>query len=170
MAEPFLGEIRVFAGSYPPVGWELCAGQLLSISGNEALFTLIRSTYGGDGITNFALPDLRGRVPVHQGSLPGGDTYLLGVSGGAEQVTLNTNHLPTHTHAARATAAPDRTAPGGAIWSSQTTGAYRAANPTATMQAQTVQEAGGSLPHDNMPPSLAVTYIIATSGIYPSEF
>lgn len=170
MAEPFLGEIRVFAGSYAPVGWELCAGQLLSISENEALYTLIGTIYGGNGVTNFALPDLRGRVPVHQGALPGGDTYVIGTPGGVEQVTLTANQLPAHTHAARATAVPDRTTPGDAIWSSQTTGAYQAANPSATMQAQTVQEVGGSLPHENMPPSLAVTYIIATYGIFPSEF
>lgn len=169
MAEPFLGEIRVFAGSYAPVGWELCAGQLLSISENEALYTLIGTIYGGNGVTTFGLPDLRGRVPVHQGSLPGGGTYVLGTPGGVEQVTLTANQLPAHSHTPRATAAPDRTTPGDAVWSSQTTGAYQAANPSTAMKSQTVQEVGGSLPHENMPPSLAVSYIIATNGIFPSR-
>lgn len=169
MVEPFLGEIRVFAGTFAPVGWVFCDGQLLPISENDALYVLLGTAYGGDGITTFGVPDLRGRVPVHQGQLPGGSTYVMGAPGGAEEVTLTANQLPAHTHPARATSAPDRTSPQDAIWSSQTTGAYRAADASVTMNPQTVQPAGGSQPHDNMPPTLTVSYIIAVSGIFPSR-
>ncbi|MCM3657525.1 tail fiber protein [Agromyces mediolanus] len=167
MAEPFVGEIRVFAGSFAPVGWELCNGQLLSIAQNDALFALIGTTYGGDGITTFGLPDLAGRIPVHRGVLPGGGTYELGATGGAERVALTQNQLPQHTHVPNATATPDTTSPAGAVWSTQTTGAYQPADPGTPMGAQAVQPAGGSLPHENMPPSLAITYIIAVQGIFP---
>src|SRR5437773_6348776 len=98
MAQPYVGEIRIFAGNFAPAGWMFCDGQLLPISENETLFNLIGTTYGGDGQTTFALPDLRGRLPIHQGTDPAGNTYILAESGGVEQVTLTTNQIPTHTH------------------------------------------------------------------------
>jgi len=168
MAEPFVGEIRVFAGDYAPEGWALCNGQLLSVAEYDTLHAVIGAVYGGDGITTFAVPDLAGRIPVHQGTLPGGGTYRLGDRDGAERVQLNQNHLPQHTHVPNATATPDTANPAGAIWSTQTTGAYQTADPSTAMGAQAVQPAGGSLPHENMPPSLAVTYIIAVYGIFPT--
>ncbi|MFK4729756.1 tail fiber protein [Agromyces mediolanus] len=169
MAEPFLGEIRIFAGNYPPVGWELCNGQLLSIANNDALYALLGTSYGGDGITTFGVPDLQGRIPVHQGAFPGGGTYLMGMRGGTEQVTLTQNQLPPHTHVPLAAASPGTSDPSGAIWSTQTSAAYQAADASTPMGGQAVQPAGSSLPHDNMPPSLTISYIIATYGIFPTQ-
>src|SRR5574339_662477 len=106
MAQPYVGEIRMFAGNFAPAGWQFCEGKLLPISENETLFQLIGTTYGGDGESTFALPDLRGRLPVHQGTGPGGLTYILAETGGVEVVTLTVNQLPVHTHAFIASADP----------------------------------------------------------------
>jgi microcystin-dependent protein len=167
MSSPFIGEIRMFAGNFAPAGWAFCDGSLLSISEFTALFQLIGTTYGGDGQTTFALPDLRSRVPVHVG--PG---FVLGQSGGVETVTLTVSQLPAHTHAAAAdnntgTAA----APGGNVWAAsnnyyQFAPGSGAATP---MNAGAVALSGGNQPHDNMIPFLAVNFILSLFGIFPSQ-
>ncbi len=165
MSNPYLGEIRLFAGNFAPNGWALCQGQTLPISGNDALFALIGTTYGGDGVNTFSLPDLRGRVPVHVGS-----GYALGQNGGEESVTLTAAQLPAHTHVPQATsssaASPD---PGGNVWATASDTPYSAGTPTAAMNPQTVGSAGGSQPHDNMLPFVALNFIIALNGVYPSQ-
>lgn len=173
MSEAFIGEIRYFGGNFAPVNWEKCAGQLLSIAENEALFVLIGTTYGGDGATTFSLPDLRGRIPVHQGTNPrDGRTYVLGASGGVETVTLTQGQLPTHTHPLQAAAASATTSAAQnmvpASWADTpyapaTAGTPKSLHPGASAAA------GGNLPHDNMPPFQAVGYIICVAGIFPSQ-
>ncbi len=165
MAQPYVGELRLFAGNFAPADWMFCNGQLLSIADNETLFQLIGTTYGGDGQSIFALPDLRGRVPVHQGN-----GFVLAETGGAEQVTLTVGQLPAHTHALRAsTAAGTGSAPGNAVLAA--TGAvnsYGSGNPDQPMTAGAVTSVGGNQPHSNMAPFLAVSYIISLFGIFPS--
>ncbi|MGX5697342.1 phage tail protein [Agromyces soli] len=170
MSDWYLGEIRVFGGTFAPVGWAFCDGQLLSISENDALYALIGTTYGGDGQSTFALPDLRGRSPLHQGTITGatGTSYQLGEEAGTEQVTLTTQQIPAHTHVPAAAASPTTAAASGAIWSAQPQSGYSTTTPTAQLAGDSVQPAGGSQPHDNMPPYLATSYIIATTGIYPT--
>jgi len=164
VSSPYLGEIRLFAGNFAPTGWALCQGQTLQISGNDALFALIGTTYGGDGQNTFNLPDLRGRVPVHVGT-----GYALGQSGGEETVTLTAAQLPSHGHAPQAAsnsaASPD---PGGNVWATASDTPYSTSTPTAAMNAQTVGSAGGSQPHDNMLPFVALNFIIALNGVYPT--
>ncbi|WP_274653902.1 phage tail protein [Paenibacillus humicola] len=170
MSEPYLGEIRLFAGTYAPVGWEFCNGQLLSISQNDALFSLLGTTYGGDGQTTFGLPDLRGRVPLGQGKNPTGSSYAMGQLAGTETVTLTVNNLPGHTHAVMANNTSGTTGdPSNAFWAQSTSTQYATAAPDAQMSAQSIASSGGSQPHDNMMPTLAVSYIIALNGIYPSQ-
>ena len=166
MGTPFIGEIRMFAGNFAPRGWAFCWGQLLPIAQNDALFALIGTTYGGDGQQTFALPDLRGRVPVHMGS-----GFTIGQQGGAETVTLATQQLPTHTHVATSDKnAAALTSPAGNVWAASNNYAQFAPPPGATSMSQgTVGLAGGSQPHDNMPPYLAINFIIALSGVFPSR-
>jgi microcystin-dependent protein len=162
MVEPFLGEIRRVSFNFAPRNWALCDGQLLPINANQALFSLLGTTYGGNGVTNFALPDLRGRHPLHPG---GGIT--VGQSGGEEAHTLAMNEMPAHTHqpfAASGTATA--TDPSGAVWAATTQPGY-AASGGATMHPSTIAEAGGSQPHENRPPFLAVNFIIAMAGVFP---
>ena len=166
MAQPYVGELRLFAGNFAPAGWMFCAGQLLPISENETLFNLIGTTYGGDGQSTFALPDLRGRVPVHQGN-----GYTLAQTGGSETVTLTVTQVPAHTHALRAsTAAGTNSGPGNAVLASTgTVNSYGSGVPDQPMTADALTSQGGSQPHDNMAPYCVVSYIISLFGIFPSQ-
>lgn len=170
MSNPYVGEIRLFAGNFAPAGWMLCQGQLLSIAENEVLFQLIGTTYGGDGQSTFALPDLRGRVPVHQGQGPGLSPRTLGETGGTETITLLGGQLPAHTHALHAsTAAATGTAPGGALLAATSVASYDPGAAATAMAAGAVGSAGGTQPHDNMAPTLVVSHIISLFGIFPSQ-
>ncbi|WP_426450830.1 phage tail protein [Paenibacillus sp. S-38] len=173
MSEPYIGEIRMFGGNFAPVGWALCHGQLLPISENDALFTLIGTTYGGDGQTTFALPDLRGRAPVHQGKNPiTQSSFALGQMGGVETVTLTQGNIPSHTHPVRAQKEPGTTgSPAGGLWAASAVNPYAVpgGTPSGTMHPAAVSPAGGNQPHDNMMPYLAVNFIISLEGIYPSQ-
>jgi microcystin-dependent protein len=172
MADAFLGEVRMFAGNFAPVGWELCNGQLLPISQYDALFTLLGTTYGGDGQNTFRLPDLRGRTPVHQGVANGLTTRVIGQVTGTETVTLTPSQLPAHNHAVHATSGAGTSAvPTGASWAAASTGEdqYSQGTPNASMAAISTATAGGGQPHDNMAPFQALSFIIAVEGIYPSQ-
>ena len=170
MAQPYVGEIRMFAGNFNPAGWMFCNGSLLPILENETLFQLIGTTYGGDGQSTFALPDLRGRVPIHQGQGPGLSGYVLAQSGGAEAVTLTQNQMPGHSHTALASNTGASDTPANNFWANSTTGKpYSAAPPTVQMNTGTMGAAGGSQPHENMIPFLCVSYIISLFGIFPSQ-
>ena len=168
MSDPYIGEVRMFGGNFAPLGWAFCNGQLLSISDNEALFNLIGKTYGGDGVSTFALPDLRGRIPIHQGP-----SSTIGMSGGSETVTLTQSQMPSHTHTAQGSSAEVEVAnPAGAVFATGSDTPYYAPfNPdkAVSMSSAVVGSAGGSLPHDNMQPYLCVSFIIALEGIYPSQ-
>lgn len=168
MANPFVGEIRMFGGNFAPRGWLMCDGTLLPISEYDVLFTLIGTTYGGDGQSNFALPDLRSRVPIHQGN-----SYAMGQAGGLETVTLTTQQLPTHTHAFQAAASPvqgNDPTPTGRVPGENTVGKmYHTAAPSAPMSPKAVNSVGGSQAHDNVQPFLCINFIIATEGIFPSQ-
>lgn len=169
MSDQCVGEIRMFGGNYAPAGWAFCNGQLMSISQNEVLYSLIGTTYGGDGQTTFGLPDLRGRVPIHTGTLTGSD-YVLGQTGGVESVTLIQSQLPAHTHTIIAESAAGADTPAGNTWGLQPQSAYMAP-PTSvvSMKAGSISTVGGSQPHDNMMPSLTISFIIALQGIFPSR-
>ncbi|MBO9557898.1 MAG: phage tail protein [Caulobacter sp.] len=178
MTEPYLGEIRMFGGNFAPVGWAMCDGQIVSIAENDALYTLLGTTYGGDGVNTFGLPDLRGRVATHQGS-KNGQTYVMGQMTGVETVTLTTNQMPAHTHPffAAGTAATVGTptaltmisdqSPTGTVLNAYTP--YNAANDQVPLTPNSTTPAGGGQPHDNMQPYLGINFIIATSGIFPSQ-
>ncbi len=169
MAEPFIGEIRIVGFTFPPTGWATCDGQLLPISQNTALFSLLGTTYGGDGQQTFALPDLRGRVPIHHGQGPGLSDYVQGQSGGEESHTLTSQELAAHSHLINANAA-DHTSnrPGGRALARG--GAYDDAPDGHTqLHPQTVASAGGNQPHNNLQPYLVLNFIIALQGIYPSR-
>lgn len=168
MAQPYVGEIRIFAGNFAINGWAFCDGSLLPISGNETLFQLIGTTYGGDGQNTFALPDLRGRAPVHQGQGPGLSSYVMAETFGVENVTVSANQMPQHSHAPAANSGPGSSGPGGAFWAAGSAVLpYNTSAPDVAMQA-TVGPAGGSQPHDNMSPYLGINYIISLFGIFPS--
>ncbi|MDQ6615277.1 MAG: tail fiber protein [Actinomycetota bacterium] len=170
MSEPFLGEIRVFGFNFAPQGWATCSGQILPISQNTALFSLLGTTYGGNGQTTFALPDLRGRAPLSFGQGPGLQNYDLGEVSGSESVTLTSGQLPTHAHNVVAHGGPaSATRPGGAV-PAQTSGPSYAAAPDGTnMNAGMIGNAGSSQPFDNRQPFLVVNFCIALQGIYPSR-
>ncbi len=165
MGQPYLGEIRMFAGNFAPAGWAFCEGQLLPIAQYDTLFTLIGTTYGGDGQTTFALPDLRGRIPIHQGQGGGLSPYALAESGGVEGVTLTTNQIPSHSHALQAsTNAASGSTPAGNVTGTPTTiSLYRAATPTVSLNSS------GSQPHGNFQPYLCVNFIISLFGPFPSQ-
>jgi microcystin-dependent protein len=165
MAQPYVGEIRMFAGNFAPAGWYFCEGQLLPISENETLFQLIGTTYGGDGESTFALPDLRGRLPIHQGN-----GFILAETGGAEEITLTVNQIPAHSHPTLATQdAAQETQPQGKVMGRTLgTDTYVIANPDASMAATAVTAVGGSQPHTNFQPYLCVSFIISLFGIFPS--
>lgn len=166
MAQPYIGEIRIFAGNFAPAGWLFCEGQLVPISEYETLFNLIGTTYGGDGQDTFALPDLRGRVPIHQGN-----GYTLAQAGGVEQVTLSVQQVPAHVHplllSGEVGSSPDPA--GNVLAASGSANVYRPAPAAAATAPQSLGAAGGSQPHDNMQPFLCVSHIISLYGIYPSQ-
>jgi microcystin-dependent protein len=172
MSQPYLGEIRMVGFNFAPTGWALCNGAILSIAQNTALFALLGTTYGGDGQTTFALPDLRGRIPIHQGQGSGLTNRTIGESGGQETVALTLQQMPGHTHALLASPSPGTTtSPIGNTWaSSPSLAAY--ADPAATntaMSAQSLDLAGGGQSHENMAPFVAVNFVIALAGIFPSQ-
>ena len=171
MSQPYYGEIRLFAGNFAPGGWAFCQGQLVAIVGNDAVFQLIGTTYGGDGQTTFGLPDLRGRVPIHQGTGPGLSARTMGDTGGAETVTLKASRLPPHTHTLVASSTPANAAagPGGGVLAATAINVYGTSAPPLPMSAQAISAVGGSQPHENMAPFLALKYIIALTGVYPSQ-
>jgi len=175
MSDPFLAEIRMFAGNFAPTGWALCDGQLMPISQNTALFSLLGTTYGGDGRVTFGLPNLQGTMPMQQGQGPGLSARFLGQVGGEQAVTLLAAEMPQHTHAASGVAAlGNANSPAGAVWGEAGIGRqldliYSTAQPSTQMSPQAVQQAGGSQPHNNMPPYLCVTFIIALQGIFPQR-
>ncbi len=168
MSDPFIGEIRMFAGNFAPLGWALCDGQLLAIAENDTLFNLIGTTYGGDGQETFQLPDLRGRIPIHQGASPAGTSYFLGESAGVEAVTLTLQQLPMHRHPLASAQSPSSGSPAGhAFGAPSAVNLYAEAEGIADLEGN--QPAGGSQPHDNMMPYLAVNFIISLFGIFPSQ-
>ncbi len=177
MSDPFLGEIAVVAFSYAPNGWALCNGQLMPISQNSALFSLLGTTYGGDGRATFALPNLQGSIPVHPGQVPGSENRFLGEQAGSPSVTLTTIEMPVHTHPLKATAAlGTSTKPDGRSiavprygrvtenWFAQPGGAGQA-----TMDFTAASQAGAGYPHNNLPPYLALTFVIALQGVFPQR-
>lgn len=165
MAQPYVGEIRMFAGNFAPAGWMFCEGQLLPISENETLFQLIGTTYGGDGQSTFALPDLRGRVPIHQGN-----GFILAETGGAEEITLTVNQISAHTHPVLASANPGSQSSPTNLVLARDTGAdlYGADTPYVSLSPQAISPVGGSQPHTNFQPYLCVDFIISLFGIFPS--
>jgi microcystin-dependent protein len=168
MAQPYVGEIRMFAGNFAPAGWMFCEGQLLPISGNETLFQLIGTTYGGDGQSTFGLPDLRGRIPVHQGN-----GFTLAETGGAETITLTINQIAAHSHPFLASNDTATAAgPGGNLVAATNVAKKvyaAAASPTAAMAAQSISPTGGSQPHTNFQPYLCIDFIISLFGLFPSQ-
>ena len=164
MAQPYVGEIRMFGGNFAPVGWMFCAGQLLPISEFETLFNLIGTTYGGDGQSTFALPNLQSRVPVHLGA-----AFALSQTGGVETVNLTVSQIPLHSHVPLASSdGGTQTSPSGNVWAGSANLPYALNAPTAAMSVDALGSAGGSQPHDNMIPFLAITFIISLYGVYPS--
>ena len=173
MGEPFLGEIRMFAGNFAPAGWAMCAGQLMPISQNDALFTLIGTTYGGDGQETFALPNLQSRMPIHAGQGPGiSQSYQLAETGGVESVTLTQQQIPVHTHALLASGDFAQNAqPQNGFWAQLNTGSLYIgpADPLQNMNPGTLSPVGGSQPHENLMPYLAITFILALFGVFPQQ-
>jgi microcystin-dependent protein len=167
MAQPYVGEIRMFAGNFAPAGWMFCEGQLLPISENETLFQLIGTTYGGDGQSTFALPDLRGRIPIHQGN-----GFVLAETGGVEEVTLTVQQIPAHGHSLLGTDDLATTnAPANNVFaksSGATIFPYGTDQPLTTLHPSTISPVGGSQPHTNFQPYLCVDFIISLFGIFPS--
>ena len=165
MAQPYVGEIRLFAGNFAPVGWMFCEGQLLPISENETLFQLIGTTYGGDGESTFALPDLRGRIPIHQGN-----GFTLAETGGVENVTLTVNQIAAHSHPALATNNNGQQSSPGGLVPGRVTGSdiYGSDSPFVNMAPSMISPTGGSQPHTNFQPYLCIDFIISLFGIFPS--
>jgi microcystin-dependent protein len=167
MSSPFIGEIRMFGGNFAPAGWAFCNGALMPIAENDALFTLIGTTYGGDGLTTFALPDLQSRVPIHVG--PG---FAQGQTGGTETVTLTTNQIPSHSHVPTCNSAPGtQVGPGNGLWASTSPSLnqYSTNAPTLIMDPAAIGQTGSNQPHDNMVPFLAINFILSLFGIFPSQ-
>src|SRR5579872_2424668 len=166
MSSPFIGEIRMFGGNFAPVGWAFCNGALIPISENDALFNLIGTTYGGDGQSTFALPNLQSRVPIHVG--PG---FALGQSGGVESVTLTTSQIPAHGHVPQCNASPgSQPNPQNGTWANQATLVpYSTSAPNIAMDPGAIGSSGGSQPHDNMIPFLVINFILSLFGVFPSQ-
>ncbi len=171
MSDPFVGEIRMFAGTFAPLGFAFCDGQLLAVSQNDALFSLLGTFYGGDGRNTFGLPDLRGRIPVHMGQGPGLSNRPIGQKTGVEQVTLTTNQLPAHSHSPQAVNSPgNASSPASAVFGNASGGNfYTSGAPTLAMNAAAVSSTGGNQPHTNFMPYQCINFIIALVGIYPSR-
>lgn len=174
MSNPFLAEIRIFTASFAPKGWALCDGQLMNIFQNTALFSLLGTTYGGDGKSTFALPNLQGCAPMHAGQGPGLTLRDLGETGGEQTVTLLQTEMPAHSHSAQAATTGGQDSPANNVWASGIKGrpdAYAASNPqtNAQMNPFALSIAGGDQPHNNMPPFLGLTFIIALQGVFPAR-
>ena len=179
MSDPFIGQITLFTCNFAPEGWADCSGQLLPINQNAALFALLGTTYGGDGRSNFALPNLNGRIAVGQGQATGGSNYILGAQGGSETVALSAGTMPPHTHALNATTPQATTAaPAGALFATSLTGGgrepdkgniYNAARPDTALAPNAIAPAGSSQTHNNIQPSLALRYCISLQGVFPSR-
>ena len=171
MSEPFTAEVRIFAGNFAPRGWAFCNGQLLPIAQNTALFSLIGTTYGGDGRTTFGLPDLRGRIPLHYGQGPGMTNRRLGEKGGTENVTVAASELPSHSHVQQVTNEGAETQnPAGALYAQlPSESLYRTDGTLVSMASNSLSNTGGSAAHYNLMPSLCINFIIALWGIYPSR-
>jgi microcystin-dependent protein len=179
MSQPYVGQILMFAGTFPPAGWMTCQGQLVPISENDTLFNLIGTTYGGDGQETFQLPDLQGRIPIHMGTGPGLSTYNIGQAAGVESVTLSQNQIPQHNHFVQVSATSNNSLanPGSnAILGDAQVGGGNIPNPWAPynsgaqtlLKAGTLQNTGGSQPHENIQPILTLTFCISLFGVYPS--
>ena len=164
MSEPFLGEVRMFSFNFPPKGWAFCNGQLLAINQNQALFSILGTTYGGNGQTNFALPNLQGRVPLHTGN-----GINLGQAAGESAHTLTLQELPQHTHVPASGGAANTASPASALPGQNTSQSFYAGNPNTNMNPADITATGGSQPHDNMSPYLTLTFCIALQGIFPSR-
>lgn len=179
MSEPFIGQITLFPYSFPPRGWADCQGQLLPISQYSALFSLLGTQFGGNGTSNFALPDLQGRVAIGQGNATGGSSYAIGEAGGVETVGLNSNSMGAHSHSLNAATSQGTTnAPAGAVLATVAKGTprsadkgniYNAAAPNTTLVTASVAPAGGGLSHNNLQPTLTLRYCIALTGVFPSR-
>lgn len=169
--DPYIGEIRIFAGSYAPSGWAFCQGQLMPIVQNTALFSIIGTYYGGDGKTTFALPNLQSRAPMHQGAGPGLTARTISETDGVNTVTLLESQIPAHNHVPNCQSDDNETSPVGGVWAS--TGArgkkLYATTPDTPMNPQAIGVTGGSQPHNNMQPYLAMNYIIALEGVFPPK-
>lgn len=171
MSDPFIAEIKIFAGNFAPRGWAYCNGQLMPIAQNTAVFSLVGTIYGGDGRTTFALPNLKGRVPLQAGQGPGLSRYSIGENGGETTVTLTKDQIPSHRHGAQGIGGNDKTTPIGNVWS--TLGTTRSPPPlysgsqNTPMSTTALEETGGGQPHNNMSPYLALTFIFALVGVYP---
>ncbi len=172
MAQPYVGEIRMFAGNFAPNGWMFCEGQTMPISENEVLFQLIGTTYGGDGEETFNLPNLASRIPFHMGTGPDGTTYQIGEMAGTEQETLSIQQIPNHTHPLTAsTSSGQQASPEGAVLAQGPLSItpYIEDTPAANMAAGAITPAGGSQPHENTQPFLCINFIISLFGIFPSQ-
>jgi microcystin-dependent protein len=163
MSDPYIGEIKVISFNFPPKGWAFCNGQLLAINQNQALFSILGTMYGGNGQTNFALPNLQGRIPLHQGQ-----GFNVGQAGGEVAHTLTIQETPTHVHPGAAQSTPNGVSPTNAIWATAPSAAYAPA-PNIQMNPAAVQNSGGSQPHENQAPYLVLNFIIALVGIFPSR-
>ncbi len=173
MSDPYISEIRMFAGNFAPRNWALCDGQVVAISQNQALFALLGTMYGGDGQTNFYLPDMRGRLPLHFGQALGGSLYVQGRREGVETVTLNAQHMPSHNHALNASSdnATD-SSPENKVYATTAENqfAYNSSvTNAASLNPQAIGNTGGTEPHSNLMPSLAISFIISLAGTFPSR-
>jgi microcystin-dependent protein len=164
MSEPFIGEIKVISFNFPPKGWAFCNGQLLAINQNQALFSILGTMYGGNGQTNFALPNFQSRLPIHQGQ-----GYNVGQNGGETAHTLTINELPAHNHPAQGNSTQNGSSPNGTVWAPADNVLQYFPSPNTTMSPNAVGNAGGSQPHNNEAPYLVLSFIIALQGIFPSQ-
>lgn len=164
MSEPFLGEIKVISFNFPPSGWAFCNGQLLQINQNQALFSILGTTYGGDGRITFALPNFQARMPIHQGQ-----GFTIGQRGGEVAHTLTINEMPAHNHPAMGAATADGASPNGTVWAPADGALEYYASPNTTMNPAAIGNSGGSQPHQNEAPYLVLNFIIALTGIFPSR-
>ena len=170
MGQPYVGEIRMVGFSFAPVGWAFCSGQLMSISENDTLFNLIGTTYGGDGQSTFALPNLQSRIPIHAGQGPGLSNRVLGDIAGTESVTLTTQQIPAHNHPAEAqSGAGNQSSPSNGVWAASGQSVYGSGAGSLGMKSTLIGGSGGNQPHDNMMPFLVINFIISLYGIYPTQ-
>jgi microcystin-dependent protein len=170
MGQPFVGEIRMFGGNFAPAGWAFCDGQLMAISENDTLFTLIGTTYGGDGQETFGLPDLQGRLPMHMGTGAGLTTRVIGEKSGVETVTLTAQQIPIHTHPPLAVSGNGNQAtPQNGVWAGAADSRYSSSAPNLAMNNTLGGAAGGSQPHENLMPYLTISFIISLFGVFPQQ-